>query len=57
MFFVILAEGALAFFAFKLMLPDGIRTWKGWKRIESHYAFLSVFLTVVYMAYCVSQIV
>lgn len=57
MLFVILAEGILSLFAFKLMLPEDIKMWKAWKRLESHYAFLSVFLTVVYMAYCVSQIV
>lgn len=57
MLFVILAEGLLAFLAFKLALPGDIWMWKGWKRLESHYTFLSVFLTVVYMAYCVSQII
>lgn len=57
MLLVILVEGLLAFFAFRLMLTDEVKMWKAWKKVESHYAFLSVFLTIVYMAYCVSQIV
>lgn len=57
MIFVILMEGILAFFAFKLILPSDIKMWKPWIRWESHYAFIAVFITIIYMAYTVSQII